>query len=313
MPPLASEAPEVEEHYITQAAITLALLQAMRELWPRVPTLDLMEQYREVIAFLIPDFQQASIASAFDHYVDMRAAAGVTDSHRPMVIAEWSPARVDAYIKASMADTLAEIEREQAVQARAFERELDDLVAAAELERQAELLEQLREEMEGVAQQLVQDSGRDQTVAAVEGDEKALGFVRVASPDACAWCLTLAIRKTRAKEGKPERYGVYKSRATAGQIPPNDKGDTNRYHPNCNCQVMPVFANDYALSSALADIEQLYSDATENSKPRESLNDFRRALAAKRRGEEPERQEPAIAGPESSQADQLAALLARLP
>lgn len=300
MSTLVSETPEVEGHYITQVAITAALLEQMDALWPPAPTPDLLELFNEAVAALVPEFQAASIAAAFDHYGDMRSLAGVTGAYRPEVLPTWAPAQVEAYMATVIEEMTAEV----------TELDMDDPALA-------EFHEQIRREMEAAAQKVVADAGRDQTIAAVEGDDKALGYVRVARPTACAWCLTQAIRKTKAKaDGTPERYGVYKSRATAGQIPADEKGDTNRFHPNCHCTVEPVFSADYELEPGLREIEEFYFDSTQASGKGETLKDFRRALAARRRGEEPEAVPDAPVSTGPSPRDQLAALedlLTRLP
>lgn len=239
-----------------------------------------MVDYRTGVTTLIDQFAQASISLSVDYYDAMRVDAGVPGSYNPTIISPPSEKLISTAL-------------DYATQAQAFMADVE-----ADIQRQ----------VDEAAQRLVADAGRDQVVGAVAGDELALGFARVASPTACAFCVTLAIRRKRG--GRP---GVYKSRATAGQLPPNATGQINRYHWNCNCVVVPVFATDYELEAHLADLEKLYDEATLNSKRGQSLNDFRRALDAMRRGEKPPPPSAApSAGPSVSQADQLAALIRKL-
>lgn len=286
MPTQVSETPEVESHYATQTALTAALLASLRRLWPTVKPLsgpDAAGRYREGVAAVVDRFALASISLSADFYEDMRDRAGVDTPYRIDVIAPPPRSLIDAGIDWAMS----------------AQAELDQVEAA------------IQQRVEAAMQKAVADAGRSQIMGAIAGDEKALGFARVAHPGACAFCLTLAFRKTRPKAGQPERPGVYKSRDTAGQLPPNTTGQVNRYHNNCHCTVVPIFDPNYTLEPHLADLEDLYEQATENSKRGQSLNDFRKALEAVRRGQSLPGSTPREAsGP--SQADQLAALLGRL-
>lgn len=277
MPPRVSENPEVESHYVTQVALTAALLTALRRLWPVVNPLrgaTSEARYRDGVAAVVDQFSLASISMSADYYEDMRADAGIDTQFRLNPIETPARALVDAGI-------------DWALSAQA---DIDALEAA------------IQGRVEAAMQKAVADAGRDQVVAAVEGDDLALGFARVARPDGCYWCITQALR--RNGDG---RLGVYKSRASAGQIPPNEKGETNRYHNNCQCQVVPVFDDNYQLEPGLAELDALYEQSTENSKSGERLNDFRKALDAMRNGEPAPTSKPrprsAVSG-----ADRLAAL-----
>ena len=86
---------------------------------------------------------------------------------------------------------------------------------AADLE--ADVLARVERAME----KAVLDVGREQVVEAVRGDELALGFRRVARPGACYWCISLCLRRSTRGETGDQHLGVYKSRASAGQLPPN--------------------------------------------------------------------------------------------
>lgn len=255
-----SENPEVQSHYVTQAALSTALLAALRRLWPTVEPLSSstnMAVYREGVVGLAEQFALASISLSADYFEDMRAQAGIDTAFRTPIIDPPPRSLIDAGLDWALS----------------AQKQMDDY---------AELFQA---RVDAAMQKAVADAGRSQVVAAVEGDELALGFARVAKPDACAWCLSLAIRKTRPKDDAPARPGVYKSRDTAGELPPNEVGQINRYHDNCNCVVVPIFTVDYELEAHLVETEALYEEATAESKSGELLNDFRRALEARRRGD----------------------------
>lgn len=247
--PRVSEDPEVQEHYTTQVALTAALVAALQRLWPSVNPLAgaaAKSAYSRGVAALTEHFAQASISLSTDFYDAHRAGAGIGGTFNAAVIDTPPQSLIDSDLDwAFRAMTEAEIQHR----------------------------------VEAAIQKAVADAGRDQVVAAVAGDEKALGFARVPKPDACYFCLEMAIRKTKPRENSPARPGVYKSRGAAGQLPPNDLGQVNRYHNDCQCVVEPVFSVDFQLTPQVLAAEELYKRSTVNSKRGEGSNDFRRALA----------------------------------
>lgn len=217
-----------------------------------------MRAFRAGAAALVTQFAQAARVTAIDYYRNLRQSSGIPGVPiiRPVELPPTS--MVDAGIDWAMRDFMQKTEAE------------------------------IMAKVEAAMAKAVLDIAREQAVDAVEGDDRALGFRRVTRPDACYWCITLSLRRsTRGGEGD-QHLGVYKSRASAGQLPPNAKGEVNRYHNNCHCSVEPVFAiGDVEMPDWLRDMDRLYEQATANSKSGERLNDFRRALAAVRRGETP--------------------------
>lgn len=287
-----SENPEIDQHYVTQVALTAALYETLAPFRPELDPSDPIEAlqpYMATVSAVVGQFQEASISFGADFYEDFRADMGVTSPFRVPIADPWSDARIQAYLNATTTEMLQSL-----------------TVSEADEAFLADMAEQIRREVEAEAQKLVADAGRGQVEMAVEGDDLALGFARVARPDACAWCLSQAFRRT--KDG---RLGVYKSRESAGQIPPNEAGEINRFHTNCQCVVVPIFTAEFPLDPHLADMADLYSKATANSKPKELLNDFRRALAAVRRGETPDFTTSAPTPTQPSGPEQLAALLRR--
>lgn len=283
--PTVSENPDVQRHYLEQAALAAALTTSLHQVGQAVSPIEEVDDFRGAVYALVEQFSGAAASLSRDYYQHVRSAAGVSGVPRLQLVSSPPRSLVDAGI-------------DYALRARAEA----DAVEAAIMAR-----------VEAAMEKAVLDVGREQVVEAVEGDDAALGFRRVARPDACYWCITLATRRsTRGSKGE-KHIGVYKSRASAGQLPPNAKGEVNRYHDNCHCTVEPVFGPDERLPGWLLDMERLYSDATEHSERGESLNDFRRALAARRQGGVTEPViAPGLIRPTSTGRDQLRALTAQL-
>lgn len=254
MPPRVSENPEVQSQYLTQLALTSALFATLRKLWPTIEPSDIpgsFPLYRRGVAAVVAQFSEASISLSGDYYEAMREQAGITTPFRLPTVDPLTDAQIQAYLDTVVGDLEAD-------------------VAA------------IQQKVDAASQGLVANAGRDQVTAALAGDEKATGFARVARPDACAFCLTLAMRGA-----------VYKSRSTAGQVlSPNTLGQVNRYHDNCNCGVQPVFTprGEYEFPAHITTADETYTDAVvaaikagTNSGANWRINAFRRALAAQRK------------------------------
>ncbi len=259
--PRVSETPEVQRQYVTQLALSAALAQALQQLWTATAPLksdQAMRSFRAGVFALVTQFSQASRVMASDYYVNVRQAAGVPGTVRLPSVELPPPSMVDAGIDWAMRDFVKKTEA--------------DIVA----------------KVEAAMAKAVLDVAREQVVEAVDGDDKAFGFRRVPRPDACYWCISLATRRsTRGSDGH-QHMGVYKSRASAGQLPPNERGEVNRYHNHCHCAVEPVFiVGDHGVPDWLQELDRLYEQSTKNSAKGQRLNDFRKALAEFRRGVDP--------------------------
>lgn len=299
--PRVSENPTTQRHYLAQLTIGAALAQAVRSLWGSLSPLsapEAMQAFRGGSHALVGQFSQAAVTVAADHYRAARIDAGVTSEVRLPRLPSPPVAKADT--------KLDWIESQR--------KRLEAEAAAEVAEMVAEIEAKILAETEAAFQKAIADAAREWTVEAVEGDEKALGFRRVARPDACAWCLALAIRKTSrrglAKDfkrygtpgamGGEEHFGVYKSRESAGQLPPNATREVNRFHFNCNCTVEPVFDTGLHAPTWLLDVDALYAES-------DGFNDFRRRLNAQRRGATPEDPAPVLPTP-SIRPEQTAAI-----
>ena len=129
--------------------------------------------------------------------------------------------------------------------------------------------ESVRTRIEGVAQKLVTDVGRDTIETAVEDDDEAWGFARYARPGACYFCALMASRGV-----------VYKSEESAGRrANQRFEGEgTAKFHDHCHCTITPVFAGqEYELPEHIAKADQIYRDNTGHVSGAEKLKAFRRA------------------------------------
>lgn len=264
--PALSESPAVQRQYLAQLALTAAIAQAIRNLWPAANPLTAEGRFREALVTVMEQFSQASASVTADFYRDIRTEAGVTGVPTLRLVPPPPQSKVNAGV-----DWALRTDTEAQVLAR----------------------------VEAAMQKVNADIIREQTKTAVEGDEFAIGYRRVPRPNACYFCITLALRKTHrvgraanirsGRDGADfdpnvEHYGVYKSRFAAGE---SDASAENRFHNNCHCVVEPVFFPVTSLPGWLHDMERLYDDSTANSKSGDRLNDFRRAISAGRRGETP--------------------------
>lgn len=261
--PRVSENPSTQRQYVTQLTYSAALTQAIRTLWASLapkPSAPSWDSFSAALHAVVPQYAQAIGVASLDNYRMARVEAGVNTVPRLPQVTPPPVSKIDAGLD--------------------WAKRAADELDAEQARTLAEIEAQILDRVEAAMEKVLLDEARETTVEAVEGDDKALGFRRVPRPDACSWCIAQAIRKSTRGPGDDEHWGVYKSRASAGQIPPNAVGDTNRFHNHCHCVVEPVFSTDFVAPVWLQEMSDLYSEG-------EGMNDFRRALSARRRGDEP--------------------------
>lgn len=129
----------------------------------------------------------------------------------------------------------------------------------------------------------VENGGRRTIRNAVERDGTALGWARVATGrETCAFCLMLVSRGPVYQDA--ESAGLNADDTTALEI--LDEGDTQafnelmtRFHPNCDCKVVPVFdRNDWQGRDDYLEAQKIWNDVTKGFSGRDALNAFRRAI-----------------------------------
>ena len=293
--PRVSENPATQRQYATQVALSAALAQAMRTLWTSTTPLaseGAWDTFATAVRAVVPQYGQTASVTALDNYRAARIRAGVTTTPKLPKIETAPAGKIDAGLDWAR-------------------RAIED-INAAQADELAALEASIQKRADAAMQKAMLDEARETTVAAVEGDERALGYRRVPRPGACAWCLALATRKTtrkglainqvsssgRAKslrgrpiaaQGGDEHWGVYKSRAAAGQVPVGSAA-INRYHNGtCRCVVEPIFSTDFVVPEWLQEVDDLYQAS-------DDFNHFRRQIEARRRGETPD-PEPILPAP----------------
>lgn len=296
--PQVSENPEVQQQYLAQLALGSALEQSIAALWDSLAPLSsaqALAQFSNSLYVVLGQLAPAASSMAIDYYRNIRRESGVPGT----VKLQPAPAPPRSLVDADLQWAT---------------RERTDL---SDADFEAAVLADVQKSIT----KALDDIARDQIVQAVAGDEQALGFRRVARPDACYWCIALATRTTtRTAErsndrgggfvyGSDEHFGVFKTRESAGQLPAS-ASQINRYHNDCHCTVEPIFATTDAVPDWIHDMKRLYDDSTVNSGKGEHLNDFRRALTDYRNGVTPAPVEaPLISPPATPPAEQITAIL----
>lgn len=109
----------------------------------------------------------------------------------------------------------------------------------------------------GAALRLALGGGRGTVLAAIDADEKAIGWARVMSGDPCSFCAMLA-----------SRGPVYRSAGTGGF----------RAHDHCTCSIEPAYSRDQEWPPGSRNARAVYDEATLGAGTgRDRLNAFRRA------------------------------------
>lgn len=118
----------------------------------------------------------------------------------------------------------------------------------------------------------VENGGRRTLLQAVDSDAKALGFARVATGrETCGFCLMLV-----------SRGPVYKTFESAGGSDDFRDDFMKKWHPNCDCKVVPVFAEtDWPGYQEYLEALDLWKQVTrEGYRGQDALNAIRRAISA---------------------------------
>lgn len=120
-------------------------------------------------------------------------------------------------------------------------------------------------------------SGRAVLDGATRRDRAAVGWARVTDGDPCYFCAMLA-----------SRGAVYKSRASAGgtvrdPVRPNSPDRLQAYHPNCHCQVVPVFSRSDFWVPGSRELSQEWERVTRGLSGQAALRAWRRHIDEQRR------------------------------
>ena len=112
----------------------------------------------------------------------------------------------------------------------------------------------------GGAQRLIRKAERDTIYENGAADDQLIGWIRIAQPDACAFCLMLASRgavytsRDAATEvvgrevrrfTRPGRRGTgFVADRTGGKRRPGGRDLGESYHDNCRCETRPIYSPD---------------------------------------------------------------------
>lgn len=129
----------------------------------------------------------------------------------------------------------------------------------------------------------VENGGRRTIRNAVDRDGSAVGWARVATGrETCGFCLMLVSRGPVYQDA--ESAGLNADDTTALDI--LDEGDTEafnelmtRFHPNCDCKVVPVFDRmNWQGRDDFLKAQDTWREVTRGLSGRDALNAFRRAI-----------------------------------
>jgi hypothetical protein len=115
----------------------------------------------------------------------------------------------------------------------------------------------------------VENGGRRTLLQAVDSDDRAIGFARVATGrETCAFCLMLV-----------SRGPVYKTFESAGGSGDYRDDFMKKWHPNCDCKVVPVFDRaNWPGRQAYEEALEMWREYTRGYSGRDALNALRRAI-----------------------------------
>lgn len=119
----------------------------------------------------------------------------------------------------------------------------------------------------GSATRLAQEGGREVVRDAVEGDDEAIGWIRIPDADPCSWCAMMA-----------SRGAVYRSAGTAGRDK-NARFDGEgqfKWHDHCGCTAQPVFDPDDPRLEKAEDLYDQWLRATQGHSGKAAVNAWRR-------------------------------------
>ncbi|MCK9921610.1 ADP-ribosyltransferase [Frankia sp. AgPm24] len=226
-----------------QLALRAATTKDLRTVWPLFDGSDeSFAAFAQAATSLILNRADTSTGLASAYYRQIRAAEGIVGE----IIPRRAPRPPESLIKTALVSTgLAGTRRAIGAGQTPAQARATGLVQAA-----------------GAAARLVLSGGRRTVEDTVRADPQALGWARVTSGRACAFCAMLA-----------SRGPVYKSDTGAFQA-----------HDHCACTNEPVFEGS-TLPASSGQWAQLWQDSAAGRD--DQLNRFRRALAESRRADTP--------------------------
>lgn len=247
--PVASENPTTEDYYLTQAALGSLVASQVAPSLSMLDSTDLPNSFegaRDFAALVAQERGAAAVGFAVDYYDEFRRSAGVRTPFRAPVINLPPLAKIERDIDRAAEELLAS---------------LDSVVDEIYF---AEITLALQAEIEGEAQRLVVEAGRDQIFESIRSDPEAKGWARITRTGACSFCRMLASRgAVYSKEGVKFRAHTVR----------NGRGGV------CQCVAEPVIGKSYeATAQARADAALWERISEEGFRGSDARNEFRRHI-----------------------------------
>ena len=204
--------------------------------WPLLVVTDLrgtLPGFVAAIQAIVRRFGAGSATAAVDYYRRERAASGAPGRAQVHAAPVLNERVVESTVRSALSGLYGPISVETTASAQA---QVSDAVT-----------------------QLVLDQGRYTIIDAAQKDKAARGWARVTEPDACSFCLMLAIR------------------AGAGFLYTSRQAGNFRAHDNCRCHVEPVFG-PYEPPARVRDAQALWGTATKGRSGADARTAFRQAV-----------------------------------
>lgn len=230
-----------EEHQVGQATLVSLIPDVLRQAWPLLDPHDIsgtLPRFIAAVKAIVARYGAASAAAALDYYRHQRVAAGVV---APVALG-IAPSPADALIEDAVRLATATL----------YGQVTDESVAEAQAR------------LDSAVQHLILDQSRRTIIDATNKDRKAKGWVRVTEPDACSFCLMLALRGPK-----------YRSEASA-----NFRAHTrslNGSGGDCQCHAEPIFTA-YEPSARMREVQHLWDNLPSGLSGKETRKAFRAAV-----------------------------------
>lgn len=195
------------------------------------------EQLEPVLTALVQSRHQISAGVAANYYSALRAAMHAPGRFVPTPSGLLAADDVVPWLRAAGPTTAV------------------DLFNAG---RASEVSKLALQAVSGSIERMVLDGGRETVATATETDPQAIGYIRVAGPDACSFCAMLGAGN------------IYTSAEHAGE--------GNDWHNGCNCGTEPVFSRRQTLPETVQRYKSLWNETTRGLSGNDARIAFRQAV-----------------------------------
>lgn len=235
------------QQLLIATVLTRDLIRLLRNLFNPADPGPSWAAARSAVAALIRDRRRQSADLATRHYLRARGAAGVDSPVQMRPPVGLDEGRLLANIDVTGIGMYQRAVRGGATPARAVDR------AGVTLS--------------GTGSRLALEGGRSVVDQTVQGDDAAIGWMRVTDADPCSWCLMLA-----------SRGAVYRSAETAGRVQASrfTGGSAFAWHDHCGCIAAPVWDPDDPLLTRADDLYDLWVQVTQGHSGQDAINVWRR-------------------------------------